>query len=65
MRSFCDFCGRRIEDCKGGLWSRPTSAHAICVYCARAALRALDPEAFPGGHGVLPFPRADDPEPAA
>jgi len=48
--SFCLFCGRRVDDCPGGLWNngfdRP---HGICRYCARSAVRAFGeaPDASP------------------
>lgn len=41
---FCFHCGRRSEDCPGGIWrGGRNGAEGCCVYCARACLRALDP----------------------
>jgi hypothetical protein len=51
MIGHCAFCGRHAEDCPGGLWhlNFPRARHpgdaGTCVYCARTALRALDPSA--------------------
>jgi hypothetical protein len=41
---WCWSCGRREEECPGGVWrGGRKGAEGICVWCARAALRALDP----------------------
>ncbi len=47
MPGHCFFCGRRADDCPGGLWhlNFPRPRHpgdaAICRYCARIALRSV------------------------
>jgi hypothetical protein len=40
---FCKFCGRKDGDCPCGIWRGPQikGSEGICIYCARAALRAL------------------------
>jgi hypothetical protein len=73
MPGHCAFCGRRHEDCPGGLWhlNFPRPRHpgdaAICVYCTRQANRALDPDA-PSAEPVPIFarrPQLDPPDSAA
>lgn len=46
MSDGCAFCGRTDEAGKGlwhgcAHWLKPTSRVGICVYCARAAVRAF------------------------
>jgi hypothetical protein len=54
---WCAFCGRREEDCPGGIYRGGLKgAEGVCIYCARAALRALDPREA-GRPVVLPFPK--------
>lgn len=53
---WCAHCGRREEDCPNGIWrGGRTGSEGICVYCARAALRALG-DIEPAG--VIPIYRA-------
>lgn len=60
---WCAHCGRSKEECPGGIWVGPiTPSGGICVYCARTALRALDPNEAPSvtalhtGNATQPFP---------
>jgi hypothetical protein len=50
MNLRCAFCGRRAEDCPGGIWPAGRGGtEGICRYCARSALRAFGeaPDASP------------------
>lgn len=46
---WCAFCGRRETECPGGIALVGSKGReGVCVYCARRALRELDPhEAAP------------------
>ncbi len=60
-RYYCCFCGRESDECPGGLWhfgfdrrARLPGSAAICIYCARAAIR---------GFGEVPDPTPVEPVP--
>lgn len=56
MLLHCFCCGRRETDCPGGIWRGPhgglTRPEGICVYCARAALRAFGDAPLPDSEPV-------------
>lgn len=62
----CYFCGRNEEDCPGGIWrGGRNGSEGVCAYCARAALRALDPFGTASGTvRLLPRLRPDPPDAA-
>lgn len=63
MRWCCIHCGRNGADVPGGLWFRSRQSHfGICVWCARAALRAPDPD-MPQAVIAFARPAQSGPEP--
>lgn len=61
---WCAFCGRPQEQCPGGIWrGARKGAEGLCVYCARVALRALDPTGQAPGVAVF-RPRPEPPRAA-
>jgi hypothetical protein len=41
---WCVFCARPEDECPGGIWRGGRKGReGLCVYCARRAVRELDP----------------------